>query len=50
MKREPPIFANRPAWIGLKEISRTDTLVRFKTRTGMIVVPIAAVEREMERK
>jgi hypothetical protein len=41
---EPRIHAIKPRWASLPEVSRTDTMVTFKTRAGKCIVPIAAVE------
>jgi len=44
MKAEPRIFEKRPAWYGLQEISRNETTVKFKTKTGSITALVREVE------
>jgi len=41
---EPRIHTVKPKWASLPEVSRTDTMVTFKTRVGKCIVSIAAVE------
>ena len=41
---EPRIQVLKPRWADLEETSRTASMVTFKTRTGRIIVSIAAVE------
>ena len=44
MKAEPRIYEKRPPWYGLKEVSRTETTVRFKTKTGCRLVLVSEIE------
>ena len=41
---EPRIFENKPRWVGLPEIERNETTVKFKSKFGYMIVPIKQVE------
>jgi hypothetical protein len=41
---EARIHSTKPRWADLEETSRTDSMVTFKTRTGKIIVSVAAVD------
>jgi len=44
------IHNNKPRWADLEETSRSASMVTFKTRTGKIVVSIAAVDEYRRKK
>jgi hypothetical protein len=53
MPNEPQIFYRKPAWVGLEEVGRTDTMVTFKTRSGTMTAflkDVEAWEKKARRK
>ena len=40
-----PRKSDKPSWVGLEELSRTQFTVTFKTKTGYKMVPLYQVER-----
>lgn len=40
-----PRQSERPSWVGLEEISRTQFTVTFRTKTGYKMIPLYQVER-----
>ena len=50
---EPQIFKNVPKWAHLEESGRVGSLVKFRTKTGYILVPekdVADWKRYQEKK